>query len=70
MSTYSGSSCTVLSPSPPTTEPNEPHERGSAYPGQGTAQDPYVVDWIKQSDPENPYNWSNGRKWLLTYQVS
>ena len=38
------------------------------YPGSGTLNDPYVVDW-DQDDPENPFNWSKRRKWLITIQV-
>ncbi len=38
------------------------------YPGSGTADDPYVVDWGK-GDEENPYNWSTRRKWMITLQV-
>lgn len=38
------------------------------YPGSGTAEDPYVVDWGK-GDEENPYNWSTRRKWMITLQV-
>lgn len=39
------------------------------YPGSGTVQDPYVVDWVL-GDSENPFNWSNRQKWLVTFQVS
>ncbi|THH15021.1 hypothetical protein EW146_g5400 [Bondarzewia mesenterica] len=39
------------------------------YPGAGTRDDPYIVDW-DLGDPENPYNWSTKRKWLITSQVS
>ena len=38
------------------------------YPGSGTHEDPFVVDW-SLGDPENPYNWSKARKWLITLQV-
>ena len=38
------------------------------YPGSGTQKDPYIVDW-DQDDPENPYNWTKRRKWLITIQV-
>lgn len=41
----------------------------SQYPGKGTIADPYLVDW-DLGDPENPYNWSTRRKWLITSQVS
>ncbi|KAJ3476096.1 hypothetical protein NLI96_g11395 [Meripilus lineatus] len=40
-----------------------------SYPGSGTAQDPYVVDWDK-GDPEDPYNWSPRRKWAITLQLA
>ena len=39
------------------------------YPGRGTAEDPFVVDW-DLGDPENPFNWSVLRKWIITLQVS
>ncbi len=38
------------------------------YPGKGTHEDPYVVDW-DIGDAENPYNWSRSRKWAITAQV-
>ncbi|TFY83439.1 hypothetical protein EWM64_g559 [Hericium alpestre] len=38
------------------------------YQGNGTADHPYVVDW-DLGDPENPYNWSSTRKWLITSQM-
>lgn len=38
------------------------------YSGRGTHEDPFIVDWDEQ-DPENPYNWSKARKWLITIQV-
>lgn len=38
------------------------------YPGSGTSDCPYVVDW-DVGDPGNPYNWSHNRKWLTTLQV-
>lgn len=38
------------------------------YPGDGTIENPFVVDWDRQ-DPENPYNWSKRSRWLLTCQV-
>lgn len=41
----------------------------SRYSGSGTADDPYVVDW-HPDDPENPYNWSETRRWVYTFQVS
>lgn len=41
----------------------------SKYPGGGTPEDPYVVDW-HIGDPENPFNWSTRRKWIITLQVA
>lgn len=38
------------------------------YPGRGTSEDPFIVDW-DQNDPENPFNWPKRRKWLITMQV-
>ena len=38
------------------------------YAGRGLLEDPYVVEW-DQNDPENPYNWSKRRKWVITLQV-
>lgn len=38
------------------------------YPGQGTEESPFVVDWDRD-DPENPYNWPKRRRWLCTAQV-
>ncbi|TFY68915.1 hypothetical protein EVJ58_g732 [Rhodofomes roseus] len=37
------------------------------YPGSGTAEDPYIVDW-DVDDPENPFNWSKTRRWVLTFE--
>lgn len=39
------------------------------FPGRGTPEDPFIVDW-DLGDPENPYNWSSLRKWMITLQVS
>lgn len=39
------------------------------YPGRGTHEDPYIVDW-DIGDAENPFNWSKTRKWCITAQVS
>jgi len=32
------------------------------YPGQGTIEDPYIVDWLND-DPEDPQRWSTVYKW-------
>ena len=39
------------------------------YPGEGTAESPFIVDWVPE-DPENPRNWTKARKWPLTFLVS
>ncbi|KAH0267824.1 MFS general substrate transporter, partial [Aureobasidium melanogenum] len=39
------------------------------YPGSGTEEDPYVVNWI-QNDPRNPQLFSNWKKWGLTMLVA
>ncbi|KAF7338486.1 Efflux pump FUBT [Mycena venus] len=40
------------------------------YPGSGTQQDPYVVDWDSEEDPENPLNFPNCKKWIITSQLA
>lgn len=39
------------------------------YAGSGSAEDPYVVEWIP-NDPRNPMLFSATRKWLITLSVS
>ncbi|KAF9451214.1 MFS general substrate transporter [Macrolepiota fuliginosa MF-IS2] len=39
------------------------------YPGSGTPEDPYIVDW-DLNDPEDPYNWSKTRRWFITAQLA
>ncbi|KAJ3877495.1 MFS general substrate transporter [Lentinula edodes] len=39
------------------------------YTGSGTPEDPYIVVWDEE-DPENPYNWSKTRKWIITMQLA
>ena len=41
----------------------------SSYNGTGTPEDPYIVVW-HEGDPQNPYNWSKGKKWLITAQLA
>ncbi|KAL0947203.1 hypothetical protein HGRIS_013320 [Hohenbuehelia grisea] len=41
----------------------------TAYPGNGTPGDPFIVDW-DLDDPECPYNWTRRRKWLITTQLA
>lgn len=41
----------------------------SSYDGAGTLENPYIVVW-HAGDPQNPYNWSKARKWLITAQLA
>jgi MFS family permease len=34
------------------------------YPGSGTTEDPYVVDWLP-NDPKNGFNMPPGMKWVI-----
>jgi hypothetical protein len=43
-------------------------DKTPSYPGSGTPEDPYIVDW-DDNDPENPYNWTKARRWFITAQV-
>jgi MFS family permease len=38
--------------------------RNHDYPGNGTAEDPYVIDWLPD-DPKNGFNLAPGMKWLI-----
>jgi MFS family permease len=55
----------VLSPSP-VTEEILYHE----YPGNGTEDDPYRVDWISEKDPVNPMLLSPIIKWFFTVAMA
>ncbi|KAH9904402.1 MFS general substrate transporter [Xylariomycetidae sp. FL2044] len=46
-----------------------PHVIQHAYPGSGTLEDPYLVDWIS-GDPKNPYEIGFGMKWFITAIMS
>lgn len=46
----------------------DPAQSKLSYPGQGTKEDPYVIDW-DLADVQNPYNWGYVRKWVITAQV-
>lgn len=39
------------------------------YDGSGTAEDPYVVEWI-ENDPRNPMLYAESKKWGLTFVVA
>ena len=32
------------------------------YPGQGTEDQPFLIDWLNDGDPENPMTWKNTYK--------
>lgn len=36
---------------------------GKKYPGSGTNEDPYIVDWLP-NDREDPQSWSGTYKWF------
>nr|XP_031859492.1 uncharacterized protein CI109_005140 [Kwoniella shandongensis]KAA5526564.1 hypothetical protein CI109_005140 [Kwoniella shandongensis] len=38
------------------------------YPGKGTIDEPYLVDFLP-NDPTNPYNWSNSYRWAITLLI-
>ncbi|PGG95227.1 hypothetical protein GX51_08302 [Blastomyces parvus] len=40
------------------------------YPGSGTDDDPFVIQWIPDNDPRNPMQFSNLKKWLITLLVA
>lgn len=39
------------------------------YPGSGTLEDPYLVDFLP-GERANPYNWSSGYRWGVTAVVA
>lgn len=39
------------------------------YPGSGTEDDPYVVNWIPH-DPRNPMEWGKPQKWFYTMAMA
>jgi hypothetical protein len=49
---------------PNASRPASPHSsvEESPYPGSGTPEDPYLVDWL-DDEPANPYNWRPAFKW-------
>ncbi|KLJ10410.1 hypothetical protein EMPG_14224 [Blastomyces silverae] len=40
------------------------------YPGSGTDDDPFVIQWIPNNDPRNPMQFSNLKKWSITLLVA
>lgn len=47
----------------PSTPPPLDSVEVSPYPGSGTPEDPYLVDWLPD-EPSNPYNWRPSFKWM------
>ncbi|KAK4541515.1 hypothetical protein LTR36_007961 [Oleoguttula mirabilis] len=41
------------------------HQHGGHHP-HADQKDPNIVEWDGPDDPENPQNWSNGRKWWIS----
>lgn len=39
------------------------------YPGRGTADNPYLVDW-QPGERANPYNWPTNYRWFVTAVVA
>jgi hypothetical protein len=39
------------------------------YEGEGTEEDPYVVEWI-DNDPRNPMTWPKTKKWVMAIAVA
>lgn len=41
-------------------------EKSLVYDGQGTEEDPFVVEF-QEDDPGNPMNWGSFRRWSITF---
>jgi hypothetical protein len=39
------------------------------YDGEGTEDDPYVVEWI-ENDARNPMTWAKTKKWVMAIAVA
>lgn len=39
------------------------------YPGQGTPENPYVVQWIS-NDPRNPFDFSRAVRWIYAFTMA
>lgn len=39
------------------------------YDGEGTEEDPYVVEWI-DNDPRNPMTFAKTKKWIMAIAVA
>lgn len=49
--------------------PSLSDESRPEYSGKGTTDDPFIVEW-EMNDKENPLNFSNTRKWIITSIVT
>lgn len=59
-----GSSLPTITSTPCTSRPSSPPlPEESPYPGAGTPEDPFLVDWLPD-EPSNPYNWRPSFKWM------
>ncbi|PPQ89058.1 hypothetical protein CVT25_006430 [Psilocybe cyanescens] len=57
------------SPLPYAEKSSQSTAKARTYMGSGTPDDPYVVEW-DLNDPEDPYNWPNVQKWVITAQLA
>lgn len=58
-----GNALPTINATPNASRPSSPPPPDpSPYPGSGTPEDPYLVDWLPD-EPSNPYNWRPAFKW-------
>ncbi|KAJ6547315.1 major facilitator superfamily domain-containing protein [Mycena capillaripes] len=75
-STVCGHSCDTHPSSETTQYDPEKHalprapSAARSYPGSGTLEDPFVVDWDSEEDVENPLNFPKCKKWIITSQLA
>lgn len=51
-------------------DPEDPPPKAAPVaPASSEKIDPNLVKWDGPDDPENPLNWSRGRKWVVTWVV-
>ncbi len=51
-------------------QPLETGDSGQHAPKCDEKADPFLVTWVGPDDPDNPRNWSNRRRWVVTLVVS
>ncbi|KAJ7489949.1 MFS general substrate transporter [Mycena galericulata] len=68
-STVCGHSCDSHPSSDSTRFDPEKQSLPCPYPGSGSLQDPFIVDW-DQDDVEHPLNFHNSKKWIITSQLA